>query len=315
LEQLSRRRRLSADEVDELIALYQRTATHLSVVRSRSPDPPLVAHLSRIVLAGRATITGGSSMSWRAVGRFFAVTFPLEAYRTRRWWITVSVISVVLVAAMMAYLVTHPTAEQTFFTPQEIDRLVNSDFAGYYSEFHAQNFAFQVWTNNAWVAAMCLATGMFILPVFVMLSVNLFNLGLIGGVMISHGRSDLFFGLILPHGLLELTAVFVAAGVGLRIGFAWIAPGPYRTRGHAFAETARTGMVVALGLVAVLAVSGILEAFVTPSGWPAVFRVGVGVLVWLGFLGYALGLGARAARLGESADVDAHRREAAVPTS
>ena len=44
-------------------------------------------------------------------------------------------------------------------------------------------------------------------------------------IMIRHDRGDLFFGLILPHGLLELTAVFVAAGVGLRVFWSWVAPG------------------------------------------------------------------------------------------
>ena len=55
---------------------------------------------------------------------------------------------------------------------------------------------------------------------------NVLNVGVIGGVMIGNGRSDVFFGLILVHGMLELTCVFVAAGVGLRVAWAWIAPGP-----------------------------------------------------------------------------------------
>src|SRR5690349_2321270 len=46
LEVLARRRRLSPDEADELVLLYQRAATHLSVVRSHSPDPLLLASLS-----------------------------------------------------------------------------------------------------------------------------------------------------------------------------------------------------------------------------------------------------------------------------
>ena len=43
LEQLLGRgpRSLSGAEVDELVALYRRTATHLSVVQSASPDPVL----------------------------------------------------------------------------------------------------------------------------------------------------------------------------------------------------------------------------------------------------------------------------------
>src|SRR5206468_5452859 len=131
-------------------------------------------------------------------------------------------------------------------------QLVDSDFAGYYTQNQAQNFALQVWTNNAYLAGKCLASGVLILPVLYFLAENLFNVGLIGGVMIGNGRSGEFFGLIAPHGLLELTAVFVSAGVGLRIGWAWIAPGPGRTRGRALAETVRSGMLVALRLVGAL---------------------------------------------------------------
>ena len=40
-------------------------------------------------------------------------------------------------------------------------------------------------------------------------------LAVIGAIMTRYDRGSLFWGLILPHGLLELTAVFVAAGVGL----------------------------------------------------------------------------------------------------
>src|SRR3954469_11107630 len=76
LDQLSRRGRLSSADADELIRLYQRAATHLSVIRSRSPDPALVAKLSRVVLAGRSALTGSAGFSWHAVGRFVAVTFP-----------------------------------------------------------------------------------------------------------------------------------------------------------------------------------------------------------------------------------------------
>ena len=48
---------------------------------------------------------------------------------------------------------------------------------------------------------------------------------MIGALMIDHDRGSLFFGLILPHGILELTAVFVAAGVGLRLFWSWVEPG------------------------------------------------------------------------------------------
>jgi len=316
LEQLARRRRLNAAEADELIALYQRSATHLSVIRSRSPDPALLARLSRIVLAGRSALTRSSGgFSWKSVGRFCTVTFPLEAYRARRWWAATGLAFVALSGAIIAYIATHPAAAAAFLDDGEVDQLVNSDFAGYYSTYLPQNFAFEVWTNNAWLAARCLASGVLLLPVVYLLAGNALNVGVVGGIMVGAGRSDVFFGLIMPHGLLELTAVFVAAGAGLRIGWSWIAPGPLRSRGQALAETARAGMLVALGLVAVLFVAGLLEAFVTPSGLPTFLRVGAGAAVWLAFLGYVFVFGRRAERAGADTDLAPELRDATVPTA
>jgi len=303
LEQLSRGRRLSAGEVDELVVLYQRTATHLSVVRSRSPDPALVARLSRLVLTARAAVTGGSRFSWREVGRFFTVGFPVAVYRAWPWWSAVAVAFTAVSGFLMWWVAGHPESADALLGEQATVDLVENDFAAYYTEYLAPTFAFHLWTHNAWLAAQCLASGVLIVPVFWLLWSNALNLGVVGGIMIGHGRADVFFGLITPHGLLELTGIFVAAGVGLRIGWAWIAPGAHRTRGRALAETARAGMLVALGLVGLFAVAGVIEAFVTPSPLPTAFRIGIGVLAWLGFLGYVLIAGHQAARAGESDDI------------
>jgi uncharacterized membrane protein SpoIIM required for sporulation len=303
LEALSTGRRLSAAEVDELVALYQRTATHLSVVRSRSPDPALVARLSRLVLTARATITGGSRFAWRDVGQFFTVGFPVTVYRAWPWWSAVGVAFSAVVAFLMSYVAGHPEVADALLGPAATQRLVEEDFAAYYTEYLAPNFAFQLWANNAWLAAQCLAAGVLIVPVLWLLWRNAENVGVVGGVMIGNDRAGEFFGLITPHGLLELTGIFVAAGVGLRIGWAWIAPGRDRTRGRALAETARAGMVVALGLVLVFGVAGLIEAFVTPAPLPTTLRVGIGLVAWLAFLGYVLIVGRRAHLADASADV------------
>lgn len=293
LEQLSRAHRLSVGEADELVALYQRAATHLSVVRSRSPDPALVARLSRLVLAARATITGGSRLSWREVGRFFTEGFPVAAYQAWPWWSGVGVLFTALTGFLMWWVAGHPDSAAAFIGEDAAAELVESGFAGYYTESLPSTFAFHLWTHNAWLAAQCLASGVLILPVLWLLWNNALNIGVVGGVMLSYDRGDLFFGLITPHGLLELTGIYVAAGVGLRIGWAWIAPGPDRTRGRAVAEAGRSGMLVALGLVGVFAVAGLIEAFVTPSPLPTPFRIAIGAGAWLGFLGYVTVFGRR----------------------
>ena len=120
--------------------------------------------------------------------------------------------------------------------------------------------------------------------------------------MFGAGKGDVFLGLITPHGLIELTAVFLAAGAGMRLGWSAISPGD-RPRGQVLAEQGRAVIAVAVGLVAVLVVAGLVEAFVTPSPLPTFARIAIGVAVEAAFLGYIIYFGARAARAGETGDV------------
>jgi len=286
LDVLSRRRRLCAREADELVVLYQRAATHLSVVRSRLPDPSLVARLSRLVLTARAAVTGGEAFSWAAVGRFFTHGFPLVVYRARRWWVGTAAIFVAISVFFGVWFGSHPESLSILLSDDRARQIVDDDFERYYSEYFAPNFAAEVWTNNAWVAAQSFAGGILLLPAIYVLFGNALNLGLMGGLMVSRGRADVFFGLIAPHGLLEMTAIFVAAGLGLRIGWSAIAPGPDLTRGAAVARTARTGMLGVLGLVAVFGVAALLEAFLTPSPLPLLVKDAVGVVVLASFVAY-----------------------------
>ncbi|WP_433223090.1 stage II sporulation protein M [Microtetraspora malaysiensis] len=305
LEDLVRRRRqLAGAEVDELVELYQRVATHLSVVRSASTDAVLVGRLSSLVARARSAVTGAHTPAWREAVRFFTVSFPVVAYRARRWWLGATLASLVVAYVMGAWVVGNPDVQAAVGTPEEIRQLVEHDFADYYSENPAASFAGQVWINNAWVSAQVIISAVLLgLPIPYILWQNAANVGLTGGLMTAHDKADVFWGLILPHGLLELTAVFLAAGVGLRLGWTVIDPGP-RRRGEALAEQGRAVMSVALGLVVVLFISGLIEAGVTPSGLPTWARIGIGVLAEVLFLAYVVVFGRRAARAGETGDIE-----------
>src|SRR3954469_11614593 len=85
LEALTRNRRLSGAEADELVERYQAGATHLSVVRTAAPDPSLVAHLSSLLSRARNRAAGTRTSTWHGVLAFFAARFPAALYRLR-WW-------------------------------------------------------------------------------------------------------------------------------------------------------------------------------------------------------------------------------------
>ncbi|WP_017559250.1 stage II sporulation protein M [Nocardiopsis baichengensis] len=300
-----RRRRLTGPEVDELVDLYQRVSTQLSAVRSAGGDPALVGRLSGLVARARAAVVGAHDPAWRDLARFLTRTFPAVVYRLRWWWIAASLGTVAFSTAIAVWLVNDPAAMAAMGTPEDIRAYVEHDFENYYVEHPGASFAAQVWTNNAWAAAQALIFGVFLcLPTVYVLALNGANLGTAGGMMVAHGKGDVFFGLIIPHGLLELTAVFVAAGVGLKLGWTVIDPGG-RPRGRALAEEVRAAVAVALGLVLVLFVSGLIEGLVT--GWVHTtwLRIGIGVAAEAVFLLYVYTLGRKAYREGETGDITA----------
>ncbi|MFJ8674027.1 stage II sporulation protein M [Streptomyces sp. NPDC093589] len=314
---LRRRRRLTGAEADELVALYQRTTTHLSLLRSSAPDPALTGRLTSLVARARSTVTGARKASWRDAARFFTTSFPAAVYRLRHWWIPTAVLSIAVAALIGWWIAAHPEVQASIGAPEDLRDMTRpgGQYETYYSSHPAASFAAQVWTNNAQAVALCLVLGAFAgIPVLWVLVQNMLNLGFGIGLMSSAGRLDTFLGLILPHGLLELTAVFVAAGIGLRLGWTLIDPGP-RTRRTALAEEGRSALGVAIGLAAVLFVSGAIEGFVTPSGLPTWARIGIGIAAELAFLLYVYVLGGRAVRAGETGDVEATDRPATVPTA
>ncbi|MGF0117715.1 stage II sporulation protein M [Promicromonospora sp. Marseille-Q5078] len=311
LRQLTRKRRLDGAEADELVRLYQAVATHLSTVRSAAPDPVLVTRLSDLLSRARVRVAGTHEPAWSDVVRFVVVTVPAALYRVR-WW-TLGVIVVCLAIGVIAgyRVATDPSALAAMGTPAQREAYVNEAFASYYDP--GASFAAMVWTNNAWIAAQCVGLGITgVWPAYVLVQ-NAVGVGATGGMMAAYGELDLFLQLIAPHGLLELTAVFVAGATGLKLFWTAVSPGP-RPRTVALAQEGRALVTVAIGLAGALAVSGLVEGFVTGSTLPWWLKIAIGALALAAFWAYVLVLGRRATGAGLTGDLDADRAGEVVPT-
>jgi uncharacterized membrane protein SpoIIM required for sporulation len=304
LEQLlKRRRKLTGDEVDELVDLYQRVSTHLSMVRSSSSDTVLVGRLSGLVARARSVVTGAHSPLWSEFARFWTVSFPVVAYRVWRWWLGTA-IAFLFVTVLIAFWVSgNQEVQSAIKTPSEIEQLVNHDVAAYYSENPAGSFGLQVWVNNSWIAVQCIAMAILGgIPIPYILFQNALNLGVIAGFMFDADKGDVLLGLLTPHGLIELSAVFLAAAVGMRVGWSVVSPG-HRPRGQVLAEQGRAVVAVAAGLVVVLLVAGLIESLVTPSPLPTFARIAIGVAAEVAFLAYVIHFGRKGVAAGETGDV------------
>lgn len=304
LDALARTRNLDGAEADELIARYQAAASDLSLVQATAGSTTLGDRLSVTLARARVRFTGAPDNPLRQFSRFAVVGLPAALYRVRWLTLAVAVATFVVAALYAVWVASDPRVLANIGSEAELRALAEEGFVAYYSENPAASFAGAVWTNNAWIAAQCVAFGITGIWVPFVILQNAQNLGITAAVMFAYDEADTFFLYIAPHGLLELTCVFVAAAAGLRIFWAWVAPGP-RTRGAALADDARALFAVAIGLVFFLLVAGVIEGFVTPAPWPWPVKIGIGALALAALLAYMLVLGGRAARAGETGDLEA----------
>jgi uncharacterized membrane protein SpoIIM required for sporulation len=278
--------RLTPSELEELVRLYQRVSSHLSYARTYLGDPSLIARLTGLVAAAGAVVYGTRAKTWRTVGRFFTTTFPAAVYHAR-WFMAVSALLLLVPTAVVGIWLGNSDRALNAAAPEALrEAYVEEDFEEYYSSRPAGEFAAQVTTNNIQVSIYAFAGGIAfcVLSAFILVF-NGANLGFALGLFIAAGQQPRFWGLIIPHGLLELTAVIIAGGAGLRLGWTLIDPGD-RPRSAALVQEGRRAVSIVIGLFLVFIVAGLIEGFVTGSGMPTPVRVTTGVLVEIGFLAY-----------------------------
>lgn len=303
-----RRSRLAPAEVDELVQLYQRASTHLSHARTQEADPVLVARLTRLVANAGGVLYGTRSRSLTGLARFFTTSFPAAVWHARRP-VAASALLLLVPALLVGGWLARSDAALEASAPEALrEAYVEDDFEAYYSSAPAGEFATAVTVNNIQVGLLAFATGILLCVVtaFILVS-NGANIGQAAGLFAAVGEQPKFYGLILPHGLLELSAIIVAGGAGLAVGWAVIDPGD-RTRAAALADQGRRSAVIALGLALAFVVAGTIEGFVTPSGLPTAMRVAIGTAVFVAFWTYVGVLGRRAAALGYTGAFGEHER-------
>lgn len=302
LAQLGKNSRFTGTEADELIDRYQSGASQLSAIRSTAGESLQGERLSLYLSRARLRFTGTSSNVLSRMPEFFLQQVPAALYRIR--WASLVVTVVALLIALLYYLWIsgEPRILATLADDAALEQYAKEDFVNYYSEYSGSSFTATVFTNNAWIATQCIAFGVTgIFPVYLIVT-NAAMLGQTAAIMDQYDRLDVFFLFILPHGQLELYAIFVAGAGGMAIFWSWIAPGN-KTRLQGLAEGGRSLIIVAVGLTLALLLSGLVEGFVTRQDWPPAIKIGIGTLALLSFVAYQWILGGRAHRAGVIGDL------------
>lgn len=290
--QESRLTALSDDELHEIGALYRRAAADLARVQTRyattNAGRELVRSLNDLVLRAHVQVFATPPPQPTGALHFLLYGFPATV---RRQWRAIAVAAALMfLPALLAHLavVSNPDLAP-IFVPDEVvkevqkraqEKLVtgwggNTHFGGLLESPAISSF---IMTNNIRVTLNAVALGVTMgLGTAMVLIFNGLMIGGLSGVAMNEHVNLLFWAVILPHGILELSAISMAGGAGLVLARAIYAPGDLPRRDAiriAGGEAAR----LAIGVAAILIVAGLIEGFITPQPVPPLLKIAFALL-------------------------------------
>ncbi len=191
----------------------------------------------------------------------------------RRLVLAAALFQVVIVVGGFIWGVTDPATAGSFLPPALRDAGHRAHHAIPAGVMAPTSVA--IWSHNIIVSFYDYAGGiLFGLGTIYSLYFNSMLLGVLSGVENQHGPNGLYWSLIIPHGVIELTAFTIAAAAGLSLADALIRAQP-RPRSQVLAERGRRSIAVVLGTVPLLIIAGTIEGFVTPSSLPIPVKLAV----------------------------------------
>jgi len=291
IAQIDRRgiRSLSRAQIDELAFGYRSATSDLAMAQARGYDATVVGYLNRLTGRAHAYVYLGTTRSgWARTRDFFVRGFPREF---RRSWAPIGVcIAITMISSAIAYtsVSADPANAYALLPTSQIPLITKS--------LHDSNFGFdrsfspaasaEIITNNIRVAAIAFAGGMTL--GIMTLAIILQNGLMVGGLGALFARAHFgldFWATIAPHGVIELLAIQIAGGAGLRVAMGILLPGRAK-RSDALVEAARRAGTLVLGTAALLVVAGTIEGFITPQRLGPEVRMSVGALTAIALVAY-----------------------------
>jgi uncharacterized membrane protein SpoIIM required for sporulation len=267
-------RSLPAGDLREMALLYRQVASDLSALRQERSARTLESELNQLLGQAHAVIYSRRKANFSDLWRFFSFEYP-RLFRTLLPF-TLSSLLLFLSGAVIGGLLTQvrpefkrhllgPAMTRTIERRQMWTESVNS---------MAPQASSAITTNNLAVTFTVFAAGITAgLGTLYMIGWNGVLLGVIATACHQAHMSIKLWSFVAPHGSLELPAIVIAGGAGLRLAYGLLFPGIY-SRSHSLLVAGSESVRLVSGVIPMLLVAGTLEGFLSPSAAP----------VWLKFL-------------------------------
>ena len=262
-------RSLSRGELKTLGPLYRRTAADLAYARLRGADPTLVQYLNDLVLRAHGLLYAERGPGFTQLCQFIVTGFP-RLLRKHRVYILLATLLFTLGGVVGAGVtIANPNNGHIFLGERADDVDFYKNLPKTLSDPERPTDAVMLMQNNIRVSILAFAVGvMGGIPTLVLLFYNGLPIGALAVLQHNVGYDVVLWSFLLPHGVPELSAIFIAGGAGMMIGHALVAPGELSHR-DALVLAGRDAVRLLFGTVMLLIIAGFTESFISPTALPA----------------------------------------------
>lgn len=281
-------RRVSGTTIIEFQRLYQKSAQHLSYSQTYFPSEEVTIYLNELVATAHNVLYRDQVSSFQQVRYFFSTKFI--GLFLEQWKFILIATLLFLVGGIAAFIsIVDDPLHFYSIMPEEMTAGVNPEQLGEgHDSIDSSLMSADIMTNNIQVAILTFASGItFGILTIYLLVYNGLMIGALAAVYWHAGMSYQFWAYIVPHGIVELMAIFIAGGAGLLMGYKLFVPGKY-SRAYQLKENAKRSVQLFLGTVPLFIIAGIIEGFITPSSMSLEMKYAVALATVIGLLAYII---------------------------
>jgi uncharacterized membrane protein SpoIIM required for sporulation len=282
-------RRLKRDEVRELGRSYRRAATDLAIARVESRDQRLVNYLNNLVVRAHGLIYRNESKGARGILDFYLYDFPTIFRRTSRY--TLAVFSIFVAIMAVSFVATWRDDDFADFANVSrswVQSIKNHERWWEVLNKEAPVGAAGIMTNNIGVGVLTFALSVFpVVGTVYILKPSALQFGAVNALVFKYGMGHTLWSFVAAHAVLELTALFIAGGAGLMVGWSLVAPGE-RARREALVENGAVAIKLMAGCFPMFVIAGLIEAFISPLPIHSGYRFAVSAATAVALAAYLL---------------------------
>ena len=279
---------LDHKDLQELGLLYRQTASDLAIAREDITSSQLAAYLNSLLGRTHNLIYMGNKPKVAGIVRFYSETYP-RIFR-ELWPQTLLAFGIFAVTGLAAFILTmrDPTFAHRLLGTHMMETIEKREMWTHSIVTIKPLAASSIMTNNLSVAFATFASGITggVGTVWMMV-LNGLLIGVIGAATLQAGMAGQLWTFVVPHGVLELPAIFIAGGAGFEIARGMLFPGLLPRR-ESLARAGGRAAQLLLGTIPMLIVAGVIEGFLSPSETAAPLKFLFGAVMFAALVTYLM---------------------------